>query len=604
MSIMIRALILLGAFTLTACTTSPTQSTLPIADDAAVRQLDSGAIRGFINAAGGHSWLGIPYAAPPVGERRWRAPLAPEGWTQQRDALRAGSPCIQYGSPLGGVGTAGTRQGAEDCLYLNVYSPRLDATAARDARLPVMVWIHGGGNTIGHAAFWDGSVLAQRENALVVMINYRLGPFGWFKPPTQDGDTAEDRSGNYGTLDTIEALRWVARNAAAFGGDPDNVTVFGESAGGTNALALLIAPQAAGLFHRMIIQSLGFGFARQDEPAALRATQRALYVALQRSGRAVDVDGAARIAASLSSAEQAALLRQLDPWDLYSTYERAASEWDRIPTVFQDGHVLRSGAIIDLLADPSQHHDVPVMLGTNRDEPKIFMAFDPRHVRTALGLPFSLKDPARYDQEARYRSLLWKADGVDSLADVLARHGAPAWGYRWDWDEQGRAFGLVDISRIVGAAHGLEIPFVLGQFDVGPQSGLLFHARNESARLRLSERMMGYWAEFARRGDPGRGGQANGTAWLPWPSDAATRDRPLDRLLIFDTPSDGGIRMADIRIDRDAVVQLMEREIGAATDRCEAFRATFRNRVDEWADRVWLDFSRRSNCSGARVRDR
>jgi len=604
MSIMIRALILLGAFTLTACTTSPTQSTLPIADDAAVRQLDSGAIRGFINAAGGHSWLGIPYAAPPVGERRWRAPLAPESWTQQRDALRAGSPCIQYGSPLGGVGTAGTRQGAEDCLYLNVYSPRLDATAARDARLPVMVWIHGGGNTIGHAAFWDGSVLAQRENALVVMINYRLGPFGWFKPPTQDGDTAEDRSGNYGTLDTIEALRWVARNAAAFGGDPDNVTVFGESAGGTNALALLIAPQAAGLFHRMIIQSLGFGFARQDEPAALRATQRALYVALQRSGRAVDVDGAARIAASLSSAEQAALLRQLDPWDLYSTYERAASEWDRIPTVFQDGHVLRSGAIIDLLADPSQHHDVPVMLGTNRDEPKIFMAFDPRHVRTALGLPFSLKDPARYDQEARYRSLLWKADGVDSLADVLARHGAPAWGYRWDWDEQGRAFGLVDISRIVGAAHGLEIPFVLGQFDVGPQSGLLFHARNESARLRLSERMMGYWAEFAHRGDPGRGGQADGTAWLPWPSDAATRDRPLDRLLIFDTPSDGGIRMADIRIDRDAVVQLMEREIGAATDRCEAFRATFRNRVDEWADRVWLDFSRRSNCSGARVRDR
>ena len=604
MSIMIRALILLGAFTLTACTTSPTQSTLPIADDAAVRQLDSGAIRGFINAAGGHSWLGIPYAAPPVGERRWRAPLAPEGWTQQRDALRAGSPCIQYGSPLGGVGTAGTRQGAEDCLYLNVYSPRLDATAARDARLPVMVWIHGGGNTIGHAAFWDGSVLAQRENALVVMINYRLGPFGWFKPPTQDGDTAEDRSGNYGTLDTIEALRWVARNAAAFGGDPDNVTVFGESAGGTNALALLIAPQAAGLFHRMIIQSLGFGFARQDEPAALRATQRALYVALQRSGRAVDVDGAARIAASLSSAEQAALLRQLDPWDLYSTYERAASEWDRIPTVFQDGHVLRSGAIIDLLADPSQHHDVPVMLGTNRDEPKIFMAFDPRHVRTALGLPFSLKDPARYDQEARYRSLLWKADGVDSLADVLARHGAPAWGYRWDWDEQGRAFGLVDISRIVGAAHGLEIPFVLGQFDVGPQSGLLFHARNESARLRLSERMMGYWAEFARRGDPGRGGQADGTAWLPWSSDAATRDRPLDRLLIFDTPSDGGIRMADIRIDRDAVVQLMEREIGAATDRCEAYRATFRNRVDEWADRVWLDFSRRSNCSGARVRDR
>ncbi len=604
MTIVIRVLILLGAFALTACTTSPTQSTLPTADDAALRQLDSGAIRGFVNSAGGHSWLGIPYAAPPVGERRWRAPIAPARWTERRDALRAGSPCIQYGSPLGGVGTAGTRQGAEDCLYLNVYSPRLDSAHVRSARLPVMVWIHGGGNTIGHAAFWDGSVLAQRENAIVVMINYRLGPFGWFKPPAQDNDSADDRSGNYGTLDTIEALRWVARNAAAFGGDPGNVTVFGESAGGTNALALLIAPQASGLFHRMIIQSLGFGFARQDEPAALRATERALHLALQRSGRAADADSAARVAASLSSAEQAAMLRELDPWDLYSTYERAASEWDRIPTVFQDGHVLRSGAILELLADPSQHHDVPVILGTNRDEPKIFMAFDPRHVRTALGLPISLKDPARYDQEARYRSLLWKADGVDSLASVLSQHGAPAWGYRWDWDEQGRAFGLIDISRIVGAAHGLEIPFVLGQFDVGPQSELLFHDDNEDPRLHLSERMMGYWAEFARRGDPGRGGRPDGTAWLPWPSDAATSGQPRDRLLIFDTPKDGGIRMADIRVDRDAVVQLMEREIGAATDRCEAFRATFRNRVDEWADRVWLDFSRRSNCSGARVRDR
>ena len=354
----------------------------------------------------------------------------------------------------------------------------------------------------------------------------------------------------------------------------------------------------------MIIQSLGFGFARQDEPAALRATERALHLALQRSGRATDADSAARIATSLSSAEQAALLRQLDPWDLYSTYERAASEWDRIPTVFQDGHVLRSGAIQELLADPNQHHDVPVILGTNRDEPKIFMAFDPRHVRTAFGLPISLKAADRYDREARYRSLLWKADGVDSLAEVLARHGSPAWAYRWDWDEQGRAFGIVNISRIVGAAHGLEIPFVLGQFDIGPQSELLFHDDNEAPRLHLSERMMGYWAEFARRGDPDRGGRPDGTAWLPWPGDAAKMDQQRDRLLIFDTPSDGGIRMADLRVDRDAVVQLMEREISAATDRCEAFRATFRNRMDEWADNVWRDFSRRSNCSGARVLDR
>ncbi|MGA1423309.1 MAG: carboxylesterase/lipase family protein [Steroidobacteraceae bacterium] len=604
MTIALRTLILAWLLALAACTSSPTQPVKPIADDATTRELDAGPIRGFVNAAGGHSWLGLPYAAPPVGERRWRAPIAPDAWNMRRDALGAGSPCIQYGSPLGGVGTAGTRQGSEDCLYLNVYAPRLSPEAAREARLPVMVWIHGGGNTTGHAAFWDGSVLAQRENTIVIMINYRLGPFGWFKAPVDENASPEDRSGNYGTLDTIEALRWVSRNAAAFGGDPDNVTVFGESAGGTNALALLIAPQARGLFHRMIIQSLGFGFAREDAPAAARATERALHLALQRAGRATDVATAARIAPTLSPSEQATLLRALDPWDLYSTYERAATEWDRIPTVFQDGYVLRQGVITELLADPNQHHDVPVILGTNRDEPKIFMAFDPRHVRTAFGLPISLKDPVRYDQEARYRSLLWKADGVDSLASVLAEHGAPAWGYRWDWDEQGRAFGLVDISRIVGAAHGLEISFVLGQFDLGPQSNLLFHEDNESARLQLSERMMGYWAEFARHGEPRRGGRDDGLTWLPWPRTTAESTTPRDRLLIFDTASDGGIRMSDVYVDREAVVQLMEREIGGTQDRCEAFRATFRNRIDTWADREWLAFSRRSSCSGPRVLDR
>lgn len=604
MTIVFRALVLLCGLTLAGCTSSPTQQVTPVADEATSRELDAGPIRGFVNAAGGHSWLGIPYAAAPIGERRWRAPIAPESWRERRDALRAGSPCIQYGSPLGGVGTAGTRQGAEDCLYLNVYAPRLSPETARATRLPVMVWIHGGGNTIGHAAFWDGSALAQRENLIVVMINYRLGPFGWFKAPSTETDSPEDRSGNYGTLDTIEALRWVSRNAAAFGGDPANVTVFGESAGGTNTLALLIAPQARGLFHRAIIQSLGFGFARQDEPAAARATERALQLAVQRSGRAADATSAARIAATLSPDEQATLLRALDPWDLYSTYERAATEWDRIPTVFQDGYVLRQGVITELLADPNQHHDVPVILGTNRDEPKIFMAFDPRHVRTAFGLPLSLKDPTRYDREARYRSLLWKADGVDSLASILTQHGAQAWGYRWDWDEQGRAFGIVDISRIVGAAHGLEIPFVLGQFDIGPQSNLLFHEDNETPRVQLSDRMMGYWAEFARRGNPARGGQEDGVDWLPWPRESDESGASRDRLMIFDTQRDGGIRMSNVQIDREAVVRLMESEIGGTEDRCEAFRATFRNRIDAWADREWLAFSRRSSCSGPRVLDR
>ena len=596
-AILLRLSALLCAMALVGCTESnPTSMTaIPTADDSSIRELDSGRIRGFANAAGGHSWLGIPYAAPPQGELRWRAPQAPMPWDETRDMLQAGAPCIQFGSALGGVGNPGSRQGSEDCLYLNVYAPKVEGLDP-STRLPVMVWIHGGGNTIGHAAFWEGRELAARENVLVVMINYRLGPFGWFATPASDGDSSEDRSGNYGTLDTIAALRWVQRNARAFGGDPDNVTVFGESAGGTNALALMIAPSATGLFHRLIIQSLGFGFTAHDDPIPQQATQRAVRHALKTSGPASNDEAVEAQLAAMTSDAQAALLRSLDPWTLYASYGSANIDINRIPTVFQDGTVLRRGDLLQLLADPATHHDVPIILGTNRDEPKIFMAFDPRHVRQAFGLPIGLRDAAAYDREARYRSLLWKADGVDSLAGIFASYGAAAWAYRWDWDEQGTAFGVVDLSRIVGAAHGLEIPFVLGHFDLGPQSRLLFNERNAAGRLELSRRMMGYWAEFARSGRPDRGGLADSPEWLPW-SDAPTTPKRL----LFDTATDGGVRMSSERVLRADVLRLIDSENLDPQSRCAAFRATFRTRVDSWADEQWQTLKQRTGCTGERV---
>lgn len=585
---------------LAACAPEPTAGPPPAPDASTLRQLASGAVVGFGNASGGHSWLGVPYAAAPVGELRWRAPRPPTEWRETRAALRAGNPCIQFGSPLGGVGEPGSRQGSEDCLYLNIYAPRLEASDLSRTRLPVMVWIHGGGNTVGHAAFYNGEVLAQREQVIVVMINYRLGPFGWFVPPENpllnEHNTDPDLSGNYGNLDVIAALQWVQRNAAAFGGDPRNVTVFGESAGGTNALALLVSPSAEGLFQRLIVQSLGFGFARTPVSDSEASPQRILRRLLVASGRAADAASAQRLAAQMNTAEQASFLRSLDPWTVYSAYRGGANEFERVPTVFQDGLVIRRGDIRELLADPGRHIDVPVILGTNRDEPKIFMAFDRRQVRTAAGLPFALRDPENYEREARLRALLWKADGVDSIADPLARHGAPAWAYRWDWDEQGKAFGFVDLSRIVGAAHGLEIPFVLGHFEVGPQSSLLFHAENAANRLALSARMMSYWAAFARDGAPGRGSDGRGLEWQPW-STEATRAR----MIVFDTPTDGGIRMETSNMSREAVLALIEHETPATAERCAVFRATFRNRDDEWADAAWRRLRATAQCSGERL---
>src|SRR5262249_22798225 len=151
---------------------------------------------------------------------------------------------------------ANTPVGSEDCLYLNVYAPR---DAAPGAALPVMVWIHGGGNTIGAGELYDGGNLATTEHVVVVTVNYRLGPFGWFRHAARPGDgtTPPERSGNFAVLDLVRALEWVRDDIAVFGGDPGRVTVFGESAGGTNTLLLLLAPQAQGLFHRAIVESGG-----------------------------------------------------------------------------------------------------------------------------------------------------------------------------------------------------------------------------------------------------------------------------------------------------------------------------------------------------------
>ena len=206
----------------------------PTSDPTSSRSLAQGEIVGF--ASPDHAaqvWRGIPFAKPPQGSLRWRAPQVPDPWDGRRLALESGAICPQFDLQQGGE-----IAGSEDCLYLDVYAPRFgpESVPRGAARLPVMVWIHGGGNSIGDARIYDGSRLAAEHGVVVVAIQYRLGVLGWFANPSLRAlaATPADASGNYGTLDIIRALAWVQENASVFGGDPDNVTVFGESAGGQN----------------------------------------------------------------------------------------------------------------------------------------------------------------------------------------------------------------------------------------------------------------------------------------------------------------------------------------------------------------------------------
>ena len=565
----------------------------PTIDAAPARTLVNtsyGPVTGGLAAPGAFVWLGIPYAAPPVGDLRWRVPRPPQAWETPREALAHGPSCPQTGSPLGGAPseTYGKLWGEEDCLSLNVYAPA-DAPPGTDGPgLPVFVWIHGGGNVVGHSGFYDGARLATEQQLIVVTFNYRLGPLGWFHHSSL-GDDPVDGSGNYGTLDMIAVLRWVQEEIAAFGGDPQRVTLAGQSAGGRNVFSLLVSPLAEGLFHRAIIQSGGTytstvaeaSHYRDDAEAPGSASSSAEIVLNLLGG---ERDAARQRAADLAGSEIAARLRDLPVADLFDLY--AADPYSlgaQGPSLIRDGHVLPTTPTLALLRS-GEWHQMPVMLGSTRDEAKLFMAFEPDQVQQIAGVPLWRKDPPNFEREASYRSRSWKLFGVDRPVTAMLDGGAPGpfFTYRWDWDEEGR-FGFVDLSAILGAGHGLEIPFVFGHYDVGPNTSMLYHKGNEAGRRALSRVMMGYWGAFARDGVPGSGG----TGSPEWP--AVSQAGEAADLLVLDTPEDGGVRAVSERLSKDTLLDALRGDAYLEdTQRCRLYDITLAFDAADPKDRASL----------------
>jgi para-nitrobenzyl esterase len=491
-------------------------------DASSRRTLDHGDLIGFTGPYGSHVWHGIPYAARPVDQLRWRPPQPPQPWDDVHEALARGNACPQFASPFSGEGR-GAKDiiGDEDCLYLDVYAPRAEPgeVASGGRGLPVMFWIHGGGNSIGSTGFYDGGNLAATQDVVVVAINYRLGPFGWFRHAALrgEGTSAAERSGNFGTLDSIRALEWTRENIAAFGGDPDNVTIFGESAGARNVLSLLPSPLARGLFHRAVMQSGGMGgstteeaehFADAAQPGHPYSSNEIVAKLLVQDGTAPDRAVARERIASMGAADLESYLRGKDHHEILTAYVEDPSSPPgmlNFPQVFRDGAVLPREQPIARLARGA-YNRVPVVLGTNRDENKIFMAFDPTLARWRFGLFPEALDEDRYQAQARHQANAWKARSVDGPAALMrAVQGPSVYAYRWDWDEERGLPLLYDGPKMFGASHGFEIPFVFGHWDLGPDSMLIFGGGSREGRETLSGQMMSYWAEFAYSGSPGQG---------------------------------------------------------------------------------------------------
>ncbi|MBU4052917.1 MAG: carboxylesterase family protein [Proteobacteria bacterium] len=583
-----------------------------LADPSTERVLKTGRVVGFVDSLESHAWLGIPFAKPPVGDLRWKAPVGPEPWIEPLAALRVESMCTQPAGRLNGHPDAGPDDiaGEEDCLYLNVWAPPYDKEniPRADHGLPVMFWIHGGGNSIGHAGqeTYNGSALATTHQLVVVSVNYRLGPFGWFPHPAlKDSETSpEDNSGNFGTLDIIRGLEWVRENIAEFGGNPENVTIFGESAGGVNVLSMMASPRAKGLFHRAIVQSgglrvnplfVGANYSDDLQPGHRFSAREIVNLSLIRDGLVKDREEAKSHQNHMPDAEIAQYLRSKSNRDIISLYAEKFSGMITMPQLFADGAVLPLERIENLFKAKNRFNSVPVILGTNRDEAKLFMALDPRNVKRVLWVFPRLKNPEAYERQARYQSDAWKVRGVDSLAGILRdTQGPTVFGYRFDWDEERSIMGY-DLSKALGAAHGMEIPFVFNNFAGPGLTGTSLYRKDKApGRDALSRSMMSYWAQFAYTGNPGKGRDGNEVEWKAWDnaSDAS------EKFIVFDTSEDQGIRMVSEEITlEDIKARLMADErFETQEEYCRTYVELFR--LSPLWDKAEYESLGKEGCSG------
>ena len=514
-----------------------------------VRSTAFGAVAGVDHrdGTGTYAWLGVPYAQPPVGALRWMPPVDPSPWTGVRPAQAFGHGCAQGGryfspapndAPYGLAVREGFGKpvGDEDCLTLNIWRP-----ADTQAALPVIFFIHGGSNISGYSAdpVYDGQVLAKKANAVVVTINYRVGVLGWLDlPQLKTGDPRVD-SGNFALLDQMQALKFVKNNIGAFGGDPANVTVMGQSAGAVNVWNLLVSPLSAGLFHKAV--PLSGGIANASRAAAQTYSKALLEAIVVSDGKAGDVASADAWLATQTSAQVATWLRGI-PADQVLKVVLANPKLGNAPAPIEDGNVVPVNAAAAI--DAGQYQKVPVLAGNTRDEGTLFANLF--GTVTGSGIPgFTLSDYDRFGLQfqldpnapptlteadlvnAAYLPVTAQPSGWNALSAfatqwifvgpvtpqltaLAAKQPTQVWYYRFDWDEEPAPF-----NTVYGATHAMDIPFVFGNFGANVFSFAYSNA-NCKGREALSDAMIASLGAFARTGNPNT--PALGTTWANFPA--------------------------------------------------------------------------------------
>jgi para-nitrobenzyl esterase len=470
------------------CTTGtaiPNPSQRPSQGPGPVVTTADGAVRGK-TVAGIGEYLGIPYAAAPVGALRWRPPQPPEPWTGTREATSYAPHCPQPTSAFGRASTS------EDCLYLNVFTPAGNHSRA----LPVMVWVHGGSLRTGESDDYNPAGLV-RHGVVVVTINYRIGALGFLAEPALAGHPGAP-SGNYGLMDQQAALRWVQHNIRGFGGDPGQVTLFGESAGGLSTLAQLISPGTRGLFRRAIVESGTYDLTLPSLAAAESAGQA--------------FAAKAGCASTVSARDVAACLRRLPVSTILSNQNPVGYTPD------VDGAVLTQSVKTALAR--GQFNYVPVVIGTNHDEYRLFVAViqflggrvTAANYQTMIASTLSLPATAASAAAAQYPLSRYPSPpvalGAVATDAIFACHAltaeeslsryVPVYAYEFN-DENAPELFLPPVGFPYGAAHASELPYLFSQATVAHPASF------SAAQQQLAAAMKQYWTGLARTGVPAAG---------------------------------------------------------------------------------------------------
>tara|TARA_R110001592_G_scaffold108031_7_gene302246 strand:+ start:1177 stop:3048 length:1872 start_codon:yes stop_codon:yes gene_type:complete len=546
------ALAIAGTLTLSGCLGGGGGSSSSITEPASARvALANGVVQGIVEEDT-LVWHGLPYAKPPVGNLRWRAPQPAENWTGTRDATQRHSECVQAETTTRWQRTA-TMVGSEDCLIADIYRPNRSGYEAE--KLPVYVWIHGGSNNFGTAKQYDGRALVENSDVVMVVLQYRLGPLGWFfHPEVQTGgaDPLSD-SGNFGTMDTVQALKWIKSNIADFGGDPDNVTITGESAGAHNVLNLMVSPEAGNdLFHQAVSQS-GAMTTRSTNSARTSANSHIEWLIRLIEDRKTPTT-------PISPAQATQMRQDMEAAGTLNAYLRAAPGRDLYQAVFnysqlssyggiEDGNVIPAGGWLPAF-NSGNFNNVPIILGANEYEQKSFMPLYGGALKGALPsvpsppnktwldlldvafggtqtiddvLP-TQKDKDTYEVTGYNGGRAWRAKYVDELARIITQVQPNTYAYDFRWGTQS---GPAPFNFIYGAGHASEISFFHGAGE--GLFNLPFTTQNEPGRKDLQNAMMDYLADFARGGNPNGNFSKDELAWQPWSNTAGA-----DKVIVFD----------------------------------------------------------------------